>query len=267
MEAESSGEEAHLRWIDLWVAVALLTRLPVPALDDASARRSAHAVWAYPAVGAVVGALTGLTLIGLSALGVYPPISAAISLAVAAFATGALHEDGLADCADGIGGGWSVERRLEIMKDSSIGTYGMLALIFASLARWGALVAMTAWSPAVAVAAMVFAGAVSRAPLGAIMRWVPNARAGQGLSASVGRPPLASALLSLTLGCVAIPAAVVYAALSAGAVMAVFAALSAAATMAWIAWRKLGGQTGDVLGAAQVLAEVGALAALATLTT
>lgn len=251
------GEPAPVGARDPLVAASLLSRIPVPIDPQAAAGRMAAAVWAYPLVGAVLGALAGGVLAGLSAAGLPSGLAAAAALTAGALATGAMHEDGLADCADGIGGGWSRERRLEIMKDSRVGAYGVLALILSSLARWSALAALAGESPGATIAALAACGACSRAPLGAIMRWVPNARAGPGLSASVGRPPVASAGLALSLGLV-IPA-VLHGWLGLAAALA---ALPAAGLMALFAWRKLGGQTGDVLGAAQVLGEIAALTAL-----
>ncbi len=265
--ADGSGDAevsdpAPVKAGDLLVAASLLTRAPVPVDHALAALRAAPAVWAYPLVGAALGAISGGVLVGLMTVGVPVALAAIFAIAVTAIATGALHEDGLADCADGIGGGWSAERRLEIMKDSRVGAYGALALILASLARLTALVSLSHFSAEAIIAALALAGAVSRAPLGAAMRWIPNARAAQagdeaGLSASVGRPPAISALLGLALG----------AALAAGlmgwaGLIAMIFGCGAAAAMLWIAKRKLGGQTGDVLGAAQVLTEIAALTAL-----
>ena len=113
-------------------------------------------------------------------------------MATGVILTGAMHEDGLADSADGLFGGWTVERRLEIMKDSRIGTYGMLALLLSGLARWAALTALIAAGPIWPV--LIAAGALSRAPMAVMMALMPNARQG-GLSASTGRPPLPRAAL------------------------------------------------------------------------
>jgi len=260
--ADSGADQAPVKAVDALVAAALLTRLPVPIDHGQAAGRMAAAVWAYPLVGAAIGALAGAVLAGLAALGMPAGVAAAMALAVAALATGAMHEDGLADCADGIGGGWSVERRLEIMKDARGGAYGALALVLATLARWSALATLASAGPGIAVAALAAAGAASRAPLGAVMRRVPNARAAlaageAGLSASVGRPPAVSVWLALALGLAVAVLLSGWAGLGAA-----LGAFLAAAAMAWLGWRKLGGQTGDVLGAAQVLAEIAALAVL-----
>ena len=231
---------------DICSAFGLLSRLPCPQTQ----RHRPHAAWAWPLVGAVVGALAAGTGWAAVQLGLTAGIAAALALAVGALATGALHEDGLADSADGLFGGWTPERRLEIMKDSHIGSYGTLALVFTGLAKWSALGVLLS---ADAVFAVVAASAVSRAPMAMIMAGLPNARAG-GLSQSVGRPPVAAALVA---------AAVAFAvAAPIGLGMAGGMALAAAAAgfgVALLARARLGGQTGDVLGASQQLAELAAL--------
>ncbi|MEM6390903.1 MAG: adenosylcobinamide-GDP ribazoletransferase, partial [Pseudomonadota bacterium] len=117
---------------DLALAAMLLTRLPVP-INVSDPGRSAASCWAWPLIGAALGAAT----MGLAALAMAAGLSAgfAAALAMAGFAlmTGALHEDGLADTADGLWGGRTPERRLEIMRDSRIGAYGVVALILVGL--------------------------------------------------------------------------------------------------------------------------------------
>jgi adenosylcobinamide-GDP ribazoletransferase len=235
---------------DLWSAFALLTRLPVP---DHRGTGAASA-WAWPMVGAVLGALGAALAWGALALGVTPGVAAALVLALGAVLTGGLHEDGLSDAADGLFGGWTRERRLEIMKDPRVGSYGVLALVLVTLARWSALTALFA---AGAVWGLVAAGAVSRAPMAAIMAALPNAR-GAGLSRATGRPGPRGTLIGAAL-------AVACAFLFAGwaALPMVLAAALATAWLARLAQRRIGGQTGDILGAAQQLAEAAALAVLA----
>lgn len=161
---------------DIALAWGLLTRLPVPpALPDPDPERPiAASGWAWPLIGGGLGAVAGL--VGLIALGLGVPagVAAGLALVVLVAATGALHEDGLADCADGFWGGNSPERRREIMKDSRIGAYGTLALILALLLRWSALAALfgAGW----VVAPLIAAGALARAPLPMMMALVPNAR-------------------------------------------------------------------------------------------
>ena len=233
---------------DILSAFALLTRLPLP--QPATFRGGASA-WAWPVVGAAVGvAMAGAAGVALW-LGLPAGVAAGVALAAGAMATGALHEDGLADTADGLFGGWTKERRLEIMKDSRIGSYGVLALLVVTLARWSALVALIGggeW------AAIVAAAAIGRAPMPVLMALLPNAR-GAGLSASTGAPGVAVAVLA---GGIAVLLALVLAG-GAAVGMALGAAVTSAA-LAALAKRKIGGQTGDILGAAQQLAETAALA-------
>ena len=236
---------------DLLSAFALLTRLPVP---DHKGTGAASA-WAWPVVGAALGAIAaGFASVAL-VVGLTPGVTAAAVLGLLALLTGGLHEDGLSDTADGLFGGWTKERRLEIMKDSRIGSYGMLALLLVTLARWSALVTILSLeSPWVA---LIAAGAVSRAPMALIMSTLPNAR-GAGLSHATGRPSsgvalfgvaLAGTLALLLAGFAALPMVILVTALT--------------GLLALSARKRIGGQTGDILGAAQQLAEAAALAVLA----
>ena len=147
----------------------------------------------------MVGALIGLAGAIAYALAVWlglPPWPAAVlALATTIWLTGALHEDGLADVADGFGGGRTREDKLAIMRDPRIGSYGALALVLAVLARAGAMAALA--EPAAVAAALVAAGAASRAALPAVMAALPQARpdglaAKGGAAASVARRRRAS---------------------------------------------------------------------------
>ena len=243
-----------IRAMDVPVALVLLTRLPLPSLPKSAFERQAQAAWAFPLVGLVVGCVAALVaLIGLGA-GLSAGVVAGLCLAAQIVVTGAMHEDGLADTADGFWGGWTHERRLEIMKDSQIGTYGVLALILSVGLRWSALTVILqlgVW-PILAVAVL------SRAALPLMMR-LPQARPG-GLSDSVGQPPLAAAGVSLAIGLGALV-------LIAGGATAplILAAILATTACAALARAKIGGQTGDVLGATQQVTEISALLALALL--
>lgn len=236
---------------DLCSAFALLTRLPVP--DHAP--RGASAAWAWPLVGAVLGMLAAMALAIARSIGLPDGVAAAVALATLAVMTGALHEDGLADTADGFFGGQSRERRLEIMKDSHIGSFGTLALILVTLARWSALSALCATGGA--TVALVATGALSRAPMVALMAGLPNARS-TGLSRTVGRPGRNTAILAAGLACLVGVLAVGWTTLwLALGLVALALGISA------VALRKIGGQTGDVLGASQQLADLLCLAFLA----
>ncbi|WP_377512783.1 adenosylcobinamide-GDP ribazoletransferase [Octadecabacter sp. R77987] len=240
---------------DVPAALGLLTRLPLRIDTDRATARGAAAAWAFPLAGMAVAVIA--SVIGAVALWVGMPLMIAAGLILAAqiIITGAMHEDGLADAADGLWGGWDVARRLAIMKDSAIGTYGVLALGLSLLLRWGALVAVLSagylWAPLIVVAA------VSRAPMVAMMAALPNARA-NGLSQSVGRPSGATAALA---GLIALAIAVVFLPRSAFGVLLVVALVGIACAM--IAMAKIKGQTGDILGATQQICEIAALAVLA----
>lgn len=236
---------------DCKVALTFLTRLPAVAEPPSHGASLGASVVMFPVVGALIG-LFGSGGYALAFwLGVPPLPAAALALATTIWLTGALHEDGLADVADGFGGGHTPEDKLRIMRDPRIGSYGALALSLDLLARAGALAALA--GPWTVAAALVVAGAVSRAALPPVMAMLPNART-DGLAAAAGRPhPLraGAAVLVAALIAVVLLGEVAAAALLAGA--------GAASMMAWLARRQIGGHTGDVLGAVQQLTEIGVL--------
>ena len=242
---------------DLAAALGLLTRIPVRMDAARAADRGARAVWAYPLVGGLVGGLGGLAGLGAHAVGM--PAAAAAGLAIAAqvLATGALHEDGLADLADGLGGGATPERRLEIMRDSRIGTFGAVALILVIGLRWSLLASLT---PGAMALALIASGALSRTAMSLVMAALPPARR-DGLAITVGRPGAVTAGLAALAG-LAVAGICIGPAPS---FVAAACVVPAAALVAAAARAKLGGGTGDVLGAAQQVGEVAALAALASL--
>lgn len=239
----------------LWLAAVLLTRLPLPHLPKNAFEQGPRAVWAYPLVGLGVGAVGAM----IGSLGLWlgmPAWSAAVlTLGSMILLTGAMHEDGLADLADGFWGGFTPARRLEIMRDSQIGTYGVLALVLVSIAKVSAVTVLLEAAPL----AIVAAAALSRAVMPSLMHALPHARA-DGLSHSVGRPGFATAALAIAIGTVI---GLLCAGLMAAALLAL--ALGAGAAIGLLAKRKIGGQTGDVLGAAQQLSEAVLLLACTTL--
>jgi adenosylcobinamide-GDP ribazoletransferase len=234
-------------------ALMLLTRLPVRVARPIAPAAFARAYGWFPAVGALVGAAGGLVLWGAG--GAVPPLAAAL-LAVAAqvLLTGGLHEDGLADVADGFGGGRDRERRLAIMRDSRIGTYGTLALVLGVGLRVTLLAPLAGTAEAVWTLAAV--GALSRAPLGTMAWAMPPART-DGLAVAQGRPSALAALCAAATG-IGIAATCVP-----GWPPAALGAAAGAGTVALLAMRRIGGATGDVHGAAQQAAEAGALVGLA----
>lgn len=232
---------------DVTAALGLLTRLPVPETGAPDPR----AAWAWPVAGLLVGLAAVAGGWAAQALGLAPGVTAALMLAIAALLTGGLHEDGLADCADGFWGGRDKMRRLEIMKDSRVGSYGVLALGIVLLARWAALETLVSgghWG------AILAAEALSRASMAALMAGLPNAR-GSGLSASHGAvpPETAGVAAALAAGLALVLAGWAAAAMIPAAGLATWA-------VAGLAREKIGGQTGDVLGASQQIALAAALA-------
>ncbi len=240
------------RMWDILVAGALLTRLPLPHAPQAAFDHQARATWAYPLAGLAVGLIAALVGWLALALGLPHMIAAGLMLAAMILSTGAMHEDGLADTADGFWGGFDPARRLEIMKDSHIGTYGVLALVLGVGLRWTALAATleAGLGPVIAAAVM------SRGLLPTVMRLVPHARA-FGLSHSVGRPDTNAASLSFCTGFL-----LCFMLVGWSFVPGLLLAAVAVAGLCWLAKSKIGGQTGDVLGAAQQLAELAILVSL-----
>jgi adenosylcobinamide-GDP ribazoletransferase len=236
---------------DTALVVSVFTRLPVPQ-QPAGGRSLAQALWAAPVAGWVV-ALLGAGVFWLAGLGqLSTGIAAALALAATMAATGCLHEDGLSDTADGFGGGRDRARKLEIMRDSRIGSFGAATLTLSILLRWNALAALEA--PLAVLAALVAAHGASRAVLPLFMHAVPPARP-DGLSAGAGRVPLAPALTALLLGAASLAMLGPSAAIAAAGVLLVVLLV-----FARLCLRQIGGQTGDTLGAAQQIAEIAVLA-------
>lgn len=237
------------RAAEFTVCAIFLTRMPLPAPAVIAKGDVSRALWVAPVVGSAVGAFGALVYWVMHILHVPDVLAATLAVAATVAATGALHEDGLADVADGFGGGATRERKLAIMRDSRIGTYGVCALVLSFMLRVGALASLDA--PAVVALALIAAHAAARAPMPAFMRLVPPARA-DGLSAEAGEPPRASAIAACLLG---VAILIVCLGLSIGPIAAVLVACGFA-VMAWLCRRQIGGQTGDVLGALEQLGEV-----------
>jgi adenosylcobinamide-GDP ribazoletransferase len=234
---------------DFTTSLAFCTRLPGVHSALVEGADIARASWAFPLVGAVVGGLGALVYWIADGLYLDPILGSILAVATTVLITGALHEDGLADTADGFGARASRERKLDIMRDSEIGTYGTSALILSFMLRAGALVSLA--EPGLVASALIAAHAGARATLPIFMRRVPNARQ-DGLSAIAGEPPQQSALIAALLGllvlllCLGFGAALVAALLLACAI----------GLMAWLCIRLIGGQTGDVLGALEQVSEI-----------
>lgn len=240
---------------DIRIGLMMLTRLPAGRVAE-PAPSLAQSAWSWPVAGLAVGLIAALVHSLALSLGLAPLPAAGLAVLAMALATGGLHEDGLADLADGFGGGKDRAHVLEIMRDSRIGSYGALAIGFSLILRVGALAALT---PAQGFWALVALGAASRAVLPWVLHLMPAARTdGLGRSAAmVGRE---AALVAGAIGCVALLPLGLKAAILTGAVMA-----GAAAALGALAMRRIGGQTGDVCGAAQQVAEIAGWCAITAL--
>ena len=232
---------------DIALCLAFFTRLPIPRIE-VQHRTLGEAIWAAPLVGVAV-ALVGSVIYALAVLtGLSAGIGAALALAAMMLATGCLHEDGLADVADGFGGGTTREKKLEIMRDSRIGTYGTVALILSILARWSAISDLA--SPLHVLCGLVAAQAASRALLPAFMHLLPPARP-DGLAATAGWVSPETAMIAAAIGLAGLlfigPAGLIAAVLTLAIVFFAFRHLCL---------RQIGGQTGDTLGALQQLADI-----------
>lgn len=235
------------RLAQLKVALMLLTRLPVGTLC-APVPGLAASAWAFPVAGLAVGTFAAMTMAIALWLALPAAVAAGLAVATGVLLTGGLHEDGLADLADGFGGGNTRARKLEIMRDSHIGSYGTLALILAIGLRWQAIAALPDYTACAAIIAMAIA---SRAGLPVVMLVMPPAREdGLGRSAMGGSATGAAVAVALaTLGlCLFLGLAS-----GIGVGLAIAGAFLA---VGLLARQQVGGQTGDVLGAMQQLAEL-----------
>ena len=244
------------------VALRFLTRLPVPFVRRLDPPPLHEAMALFPVAGAVIGLAVGACLVASDWLGLPPYFSAALALGAGALVTGALHEDGLADVADGFGGGHSREQRLEIMRDSRIGAYGTLALCIETLARASLYVALLRLSPCGTVILLACAAGFSRALMVDFL-WATGPARRDGLSVLAGRPSRNTTLAALAIGGLGSSIAAGIVLSPAAGVLALIAGGLVLALVRWLAMRKIGGQTGDVIGAAQVLTETAMLAVYA----
>ncbi|MEN8840972.1 MAG: adenosylcobinamide-GDP ribazoletransferase [Octadecabacter sp.] len=257
--AENNDMAAPLALSDVTAALGLLSRLPISVNTERATARGAKAAWAYPIAGLILALIAGVVTQCALWLGLPNALAAGLTLATLIITTGAMHEDGLADSADGLWGGWDKDHRLKIMKDSFVGTYGVLALALSLLLRWSALALIL--DHGMLWPALLVSATLSRAVMVPIMATLVHART-EGLSHAVGRPPHQTAYIALAVATVAALILVQFWALWL-VITCTFTALACAA----IAKSKIGGQTGDILGATQQLTEITALLTLAALLT
>jgi adenosylcobinamide-GDP ribazoletransferase len=262
-----AGPQADLQGLlaswrrDFLIALAFFTRLPVKAPTGSLAGASR----AFPLAGLIIGLGGALAYYLAIKLGLSDLLAALLAVTASACITGALHEDGLADLCDALGakGGDNPEsgrlRRLEVLRDSRLGSFGALGLILGTGLKVAALAALG--SPEFVAGALVATHALARGVLPQIMARMSLARE-DGLAAGAGKPSAADAAWALGVAF----AVAVFAVAPIAALVGLLAACAAAFLIAKLAQRKFGGYTGDVLGTAEQLAEMAILINLVTLT-
>lgn len=245
-----------VRLTGLLAAIQFLTRVPIRLRRQPDV--AASVPW-FPLVGALIGAAVGGVAAGLWQV-VPPLVAAAVAVVMGLLITGAFHEDGLADVADAFGGGWTVERRLEILKDSRHGSYGVASLCSSIVVRIVCLGSLP--GPATMLAAAVAAHAVARGAAVGLMGFAPMAtNAGLGVDygqTTTPRRATAAVLSGVALGAVAVGW---WVALLAGVMIVSILAVR------WLAMRKIGGISGDVLGTCEQVVECLCLVVLTGLAT
>ncbi|MEP2943220.1 MAG: adenosylcobinamide-GDP ribazoletransferase [Hyphomicrobiales bacterium] len=257
----------NLLFKDLTVCVQFLSRFPIPEIlanhDKPDFKRSSRM---FPVAGFLIAipAISAMVLLGL--LNVPPMAVAAVTIAIQLAVTGALHEDGLADCADGFGGGRTREDKLTIMKDSRVGAFGVAASIMALILRFALLTALIEVSLLAGILAYLASQMLSRAVQVYFWQSLPLARQ-DGLAASFGQPDeramtwaLATGIISaLTLTFFAFPALSVFI----GMVIVIIALIA----FRTLCIKQINGQTGDTIGAIQIITEIAFLIGLTTFNT
>lgn len=232
-------------------AIAFLTVIPVAAAEGEPGERLGRAY--FPAVGALLGLVAGVCFVAVTAI-TSPLVAAVAATATTAVLSGALHLDGLADAADGLFGGGDAARRLEVMRDSRIGSFGVVAVV---LVLVGEVAALASMSPPRAIVALVIAGAISRWTMLLMVAVVPYVRrAGLGVAAGGSHRPFDLVLGSALAGAVCLLD-------WRRAAASVLVALVIAAVVGAIARRRIGGATGDVYGATAELSQLGVLVVFA----
>ncbi|MEP7113621.1 MAG: adenosylcobinamide-GDP ribazoletransferase [Ilumatobacteraceae bacterium] len=245
-----------VRLTGLLAAIQFLTRIPIRLRREPDV--AASVTW-FPLVGALIGAGVGGAAAGL--WHVLPPlVAAAMAVAIGLLITGAFHEDGLADVADAFGGGWTIERRLEILKDSRHGSYGVAAMCSSIVVRIVCLGSLP--GPATMFASAVAAHAAARGAAVGLMGAAPLATH-QGLGADYGQATTPRRAIVGMVGGLAL------AALAVGWWAAPLAAamLLSMVAVRWLAMRKIGGINGDVLGTCEQVTEILCLVVLTGLAT
>jgi adenosylcobinamide-GDP ribazoletransferase len=236
-----------------FIALQFFTRLPIPTWVGFEASWLQHASRYFPLVGCVVAAVAAAVYFA-AALVLPAPVAAVLSTAASIYLTGAFHEDGFADACDGLGGGLTRERVLEIMKDSRIGAYGAIGIVCMLAAKLSALAMLP---PRVAVSALFLAHPLSRLAAASLI-WKLDYVRGEGKTKPLAQQ-MTTGEFTVAFLTALLPAPVLLATGWIGLDAVLAALLAAVLAAVWLGrklYRRLGGYTGDCLGAVQQVAEV-----------
>lgn len=258
-EQETPMLAEGIGWFDrLWAALIFFTRLSFWRVHQPPKEAYRTVVEHWPLVGWLTGGVMAAVVFG--ACHVVPfRVAVGVAIVVRLFLTGALHEDGLADFFDGFGGGTSRERTLAIMKDSHIGTYGVIALIFYFLLLWGIL---TSLPPMTAIFAIVAADPFAKMLSAQMFHFMPYARREEeAKNKTVYRPISMAATLGLALQGL-LPSLPLLLFCEVAWWLVVLLPVVVTALLLVIIWRRLHGYTGDCCGALCLLTELSFLLAV-----
>ncbi len=239
----------------LYLSVTFLTRIPLPSFRRNLDQGLANSAYCFAFVGALIGVLTAYFAWLVQPLGLVNLVLAILLVGFTALLTGALHEDGLADCCDGFGGGHNRDRKLEIMKDSRIGTYGVLALILVTALKIALLSNLLEFNFLEFTFTLAVVHSLSRASMPVTMAIMSPAKT-SGLASTAGKVAPILAVLGFGLSLLIIWIVFGLSPMFWAAVIT----LLVLAGFVWLSHRQIGGFTGDSLGAQQQIIEVALLA-------
>jgi adenosylcobinamide-GDP ribazoletransferase len=237
---------------ELKASLAFCTRLPLLRETPIGGSALARASWAFPVAGLIVGLIGAIVYAVAHKVGLPAWPAAALAVVATLLATGCLHEDGLADTADGFGGGTTREQKFDIMRDSRTGAYGVCALVLSLLLRVSVLASLP--NAHLIVWALIASHAAARATMPVLMFLLPPARS-DGLSFEAGHPPGDSVTAAAVLGILILA----FCLHPGRGVLALIVLLIVIALMTWLSMRQVEGQTGDVLGALEQVSEIAVL--------
>ena len=229
-------------------AISLTTRIPVNPDFINHTDSKTDTSWAYPIVGIILAIPISILGYILLTLGFDSGVISAVLIITLIFLTGAMHEDGLADTSDGFWGGWNGDARLEIMKDSRIGAYGVIALIFSFLLKWYCLKLIT--DENFLFTAVIVSCTLSRSLMTFYMWATPNAK-DSGLSFDAGNPEDISAITASLIGII-----ITLLFMGLTGVFLLLLSFSIVWLLRLLSLKKINGRTGDTIGAVQQISDI-----------